>query len=424
MGILVILASIFSFASAPAFCAQPKSPSASSPFKLKFVGEGGGYNQLPPDASDAMETGAQQSGASGATAQPVPRPLPHHDLVPVPDGRPSEPLPIHPALTRPRPAVTRPRTDAAGTESSAPADGDRRRYSLWEGLAAPMELSAQKINGVSEDQAATLGRRDYESHILGQKDAGAPPAQLRAQGAVAAGPAVAGRTDILTAGKAPEVFVTLNIDLKKHPDATLKDAVADLSRLAGFRQDPRFEPAAVGAGPDQISLWGWLPSNRVGAALQVPTVARLQINPAARQPAPQTATDMLMGVRVPPGRSLAEVVADLERNPATPGLRVRRTIGTQTVPGTAETVLVVEASVPISVLPRVMALRDVVKMMPAPPAPPAPQHPKRRVAGELRGFLAFVAGQYPMLLVLTLLMLLPWVGSRVAAAVRVFVPYR
>ena len=56
---------------------------------------------------------------------------------------------------------------------------------------------------------------------------------------------------------------------------------------------------------------------------------------------------------------------------------------------------------------------------------PAPaQSPRHRVAAELRGFLAFVSGQSPMLLVLTLLMLLPWVGSRISAVARVFVPYR
>jgi hypothetical protein len=161
----------------------------------------------------------------------------------------------------------------------------------------------------------------------------------------------------------------------------------------------------------------------MGAAMKVPAVARLEVDPAAHQNAPETATEMLLGVRVPPGRSLAEAVALLENDPAAPGLRVRRTIGTQSAPGTAENVLVVEASVPISILPKLMALHDVVKMVPAPPAP-TPQKPQRRLPDELRGFLRFAVGQSPLLLVLTLLMLLPWVGSGMAAAVRVFVPYR
>jgi hypothetical protein len=71
-----------------------------------------------------------------------------------------------------------------------------------------------------------------------------------------------------------------------------------------------------------------------------------------------------------------------------------------------------------------MALHEVVKLAPAPPAPAPVQRPKRQLAKEMSGFLAFVAGQSPMLLALTVLMLLPWVGSGMVAAVRVFVPYR
>ena len=400
------------------------------------------HSQPPASAAAMMRL-------KGSVPAPIEKPQGHPQPPSSAVAHPNTPLPLHPALTRPRPVAARSRTDAASPEPPAPTDADRRRYSLWDGLAAPMELSAQKISGVSEDQAAALGRRDYESHIFGQRDVVANPSELRAQGAGRAGicsaggacgtsdtagavsggswgsrPLLSDAPGAALAGAGPDVFVTLNLDLKKHPDATLKDAVADLGRIAGFRQDPRFEPAAVGAGPDQIALWGWIPPNRVGEALKIPTVARLEVNPAARRVAPETSTDMLMGVRVPPGRSLAEVVALLERDPAVPGLRVRRTIGTQTVPGTAETVLVVEASVPISLLPRLMALHDVVKMMPAPQTPAPAQSPRHRVAAELRGFLAFVSGQSPMLLVLTLLMLLPWVGSCLATAVRVFVPYR
>jgi hypothetical protein len=380
-----------------------------------------------------METGAQQSGASaaGSVPQPVDRPGLHPKPVFGPIVRPTTLPVLHPALTRPRPVVPRPEAEAPAVESPAAQDTDRRRYSLWEGLAAPMQLSGQKVGNVSEDQAAALGRKDYDAHILGQRDAGATQPALRAQGAVAVGaPQANAIPDGLRHGDpaglaaAPEVFVTLNLDLKKHPDATLKDAVADLGRIAGFRQDMRFEPAAVGAGPDQVALWGWIQPSRVGAALQVPSVARLEVNPAARQAAPETSTDMLMGVRVPRDRSLAEAVARLERDLAAPGLRVRRTIGTQTAPGTAETILVVEASVPISLLPRLMAHPDVVKLMPAPQAPAALSRPRRVLAAQMRGFLTFAADQSPLLLVLTLLMLLPWVGSGVAAAVRVFVPYR
>jgi len=457
MGIIVVLASLISLHSIlPVLgsCVQPQkvpAPSANvlpkgvrhggpagldaarSPFQTKFIGESGGYTQLPPDASDAMETGAQQSGASaaGSVPQVVDRPGLHPKPISGPSARPTTPPSLHPALTRPRPVVARPQAETSPVETAVPQEADRRRYSLWEGLAVPMELSGQKVGDVSEDEAATLGRKDYDTHILGQRDTGAPQPALRAPGAVAAGywsgrPLLSGAVGAEPSGgqAAPEVFVTLNLDLKKHPDATLKDAVADLGRIAGFRQDMRFEPAAVGAGPDQVVLWGWMHPGRVGAALQVPSVVRLEVNAAARRSAPETATDMLMGVRVPRDSGVAEAVARLERDLAASGLRVRRTIGTQTAPGTAETVLVVEASVPLSLLPRLMAHPDVVKMMPAPQAPAAAPRRRRPIAAQLRGFLAFAADQSPLLLVLTLLMLLPWVGSGVAAAVRVFVPYR
>jgi hypothetical protein len=398
---------------------------------MDSFGEGGGYDHPSSDASDAMETQTRQQGAAAVISQSADSLDQHPKPVAAANDHPSEPFPLHPSLTRPHPAVARPpQTDAVGPRPSIPTEADRRRYSLWDGLAAPMELSAQKINGISEDQAATLGRSDYDSHILGQRDSAAAPAQLRAPGVVSAGswgsrPPLSDAPGAVAA-VGPEVFVALNLDLKKHPDETLKDAVADLGRIAGFRQDARFTPAVAGAGPDQVALWGWIPSSRVGAAMKVPTVARLEINPAVRRAAPETATDMLLGVRVPPGRSLAEAIALLEGDPAAPGLRVQRAIGTQTAPGTAETVLVLQASVPINLLPRLMALRDVVKMMPAPPAlaPSSSQRSKRLLARDARRFLAFVMDHSPMLLVLTLLMLLPWVGSRVAAVARIFVPYR
>ncbi|MBI5239669.1 MAG: hypothetical protein HY926_04295 [Elusimicrobia bacterium] len=450
MGILVFFASLV-FHSAlpvPGSCAQiQKAPSARPAFQNKFIGEGGGggYTQLPPDASDAIETGAHQSGSlyPGSVPQVVERPGLHPVPVSAPPVKPSQPPALHPALIRPRPAAPRPQAQAPESAPAATQEVDRERYSLWEGLAAPMELPPQKIGGVSADQAAALGRRDYDAHILGQRDAaggigssaGAVRTDVLTDGAGAPGPerdqnaVLAGAWSErpgapAAAGAAPEVFVTLNLDLKNHPDATLKDAVADLGRLAGFRQDSRFEPAAVGAGPDQVALWGWMPPERVGAAMGVAAVSRLELNPSPRRLAAETTTDMLMGVRVPRDSSPAEAVAGLESRLAAPGLRVRRTIGTQTVPGTTETVLVVEASVPITVLRRLLAHPDVVKMVPAPRSPAAAPRSRRPAAAELRRFLRFAAGQSPLLLVLTLLMLLPWVGSGAAAASRVFVPYK
>jgi hypothetical protein len=430
MGIPVVFANLLFFHSVlpvPGSCAQVhKAPAAGPALTTKFIGEGGGYTHLPSDAGDYIETGARQSGSlfSGSVPQVVERPGLKPLPVSGPAVRPAGPPALHPALTRPRPAPARTQAAASSAEPLAPREEDRRRYSLWEGLAAPMQLPPQKIGDVSEDQAAVLGRKDYDSHILGQRDAAGSPELARDGQAVLAGtwgprPDAPG-----AAGAGPEVFVTLNLDLKKQPDATLKDAVADLGRLAGFRQDVRFEPAAVGSAGGQVAVWGWLQPQRVGQAMGVPSVSRLEINPSPRRLSAETSTELLIGVRMPRGRSPGEAAAGLEKDLAAPGLLVRRTIGTQTVPGTAETVLVVEAAVPVSMLRRLLAHPDVVKMAPVPQPPAAAPQPRRQAAVELRRFLGFVAGQSPLLLVLTLLMLLPWVGSGMAAAARVFVPYK
>jgi hypothetical protein len=74
-----------------------------------------------------------------------------------------------------------------------------------------------------------------------------------------------------------------------------------------------------------------------------------------------------------------------------------------------------------------MAHPAVVKMLPAPraaAAPPVPVVPGAKLHDELGGFLKFVVGNSPMLIVLTLLMALPWVTDGLVSLLRVFVPYR
>jgi len=310
-------------------------------------------------------------------------------------------------------------------------------------------LPHQKVQEASPDQAATWGRQDYDTHILGRKQTpvagdmdnvagsgrgeslggqAAARAQFASrvvsQASVRAEEIVApGKSSVSpAAGTGSELFVALNLDLKNHPDTTLKDAVADLVRTSGFRQDVRFAPAAVGAGPDQVALWGWMPTGRVDEALKVPVVTRIEVSPAPRRAALATATDLLLGVRVPRGSDLSEAGARAEQELSACGVRVKRTIGTQTAPGTAETILVIEAVVPINALSRLMARPDVVKMAPVPEAEIAPL-PRDATPG-LQRFFDFVVKHSPLLLVLTLLMLLPWVVGGLAAACRVFVPYR
>jgi len=387
---------------------------------VKFIGEGGGYEHPSPEADDAMETGTVQEGGSGpAGSVPAPAPPQHQPTAGLPGG--PRPHPAAPGQSGIRDAVP---GDSIRSES------ERRRYSLWDGLAAPLDLPPEKVKDVSPDQAMAMGRRDYDTHILSQRQAPAGNAVPKAVSTSAnaspdggLGHGVLPGAEFAAPAPGPELFVTLNLDLKKNPAASLKDAVADLGRAVGFRQDMRFAPAAVGPGPDQVALWGWMPPGRVGEAMKVPAVARLEINPATRRAVrTDTATDVLVGVRVPAGSAADAVRARLERDLAVPGLRVKRAIGTQTAPGTGETVLVLEVSVPVGALSRLMAQRDVVKMVPAPPA--APYRPSREHMAELHRFLAYVMSQSPMLLVLTLLMLMPWVSDGLLLALRSFIPYR
>ena len=346
---------------------KPKSP------KLGYAGEGGGYTQPFQDASDAMETGTRQNGS--------------------------------------------------GSNAATGDDGSRSQRSMLGGLTAPMALSSQKLGEVGEDEdAAVMGRNDYETHILGQRpgvSANAPsaprPAVLHA--AVVDSPVARAQAD-------REVFVALSLDLKQRPDASLKDAVADLGRLSGFRQDFRFEPAASGPAPGQVTLWGWMSPARLAEALKVPSVARLQVNSVQAPAASATATNMVMGVRLPAGAAAAQVVSDLQNEFAGLGLRVLRQMGTQIVPGTAQSVLVIEASVPISSLSRVMASPNIIHLAAAPGEAPAPVKTGQPFSAELRRFIDFVMSHSPILLIVTALMALPWILSGLTAMAGSFVPYR
>ena len=348
---------------------KPKSP------KLGYAGEGGGYTQPFQDASDAMETGTRQNGA--------------------------------------------------GSNAAAGDDGSPSQHSMLGGLTAPMALSSQKLGEVGEDEdAAVMGRNDYETHILGQRpgvSANAPSAPRPAapHAAVVDSPVARAQAD-------REVFVALSLDLKQRPDASLKDAVADLGRAAGFRQDFRFAPAAigVGSGPSQVALWGWMSPARLAEALKVPSVARLQVNSVQAPAASATATKVVLGVRMQAGTAPAQILTDLQKEFAAMGLRVLRPLGTQIAPGTAQQVLVVEASVPISSLDRVMASPNVIQLAAAPGEAPAPVKTGQPLSAELRRFIDFVMSHSPILLIVTALMALPWILSGLTAMAGSFVPYR
>jgi len=69
--------------------------------------------------------------------------------------------------------------------------------------------------------------------------------------------------------------VTLNLNSAA---GTLKDAVADLSRTAAFSLDGRFGNSGL-ATAKSLTLSGWVPADRLGAALRNPAVTRLEVAP-------------------------------------------------------------------------------------------------------------------------------------------------
>ncbi|MDD5656850.1 MAG: hypothetical protein PHF00_06300 [Elusimicrobia bacterium] len=396
MAILSVIAALFFTAHA----ASPKAALARGGFQTRFIGEGGAgaYSHPSSEASGAMEEGARQEGAAanpgGAPAAPAPSAAQRPPVLPFP--------------VSPRPPAASARPAAGAAAPGAPrTENERRRYSLWEGLAAPLELPGHKVKDVGLDEARALGRRDYDAHILNARAGG----DAAAWGVPQAAAPLSGA----------EVFVAVNLDLKNNAGVSLKDALADLGRVAAFRQDTRFEPSAVGRGPDQVALWGWMPANGIGRAMTVPAVARLELAGPARQPERFATADILIGVRLAGGAAPAEALARLRSDLADTGLRVKRSIGTQTAPGSGENVLVVEAGVPVAALSRVMAHKSVIKIVAAPQPAPAPARPPLAALGR---FFSFATAHYPALLILTLLMLLPSVARVVASAARVFVPYR
>ncbi|HAM35531.1 MAG TPA: hypothetical protein DEB40_01860 [Elusimicrobia bacterium] len=402
-------------------------------FTLKSFGEGGGYAHPSPEASNAMEAGTWQQagklsgglGSLGGVPYPLERPtlkLRAEASAPAGLAAQSPPVqipPLHPALAHARPIkpplpVPKRAPDSAADDPSRP-DADRRRYSLWEGLAAPLELPSHKVKEVGLDEATALGRRDYDSHILSQSEA-----SLTAGGASLPN----GGSDT---GAGGEIFVAVNLVIKDGAQASFKDAVADLGRTAGFRQDRRFEPAVVGPGLEEVAVWGWMPSRRLGEAMRVPSLARLEIKTSARRETmPATTTRVLLGMRIPSGAATAELPARLGRElGASSGFKVLREIGTQTAPGSGEAVLVLEAELPIPMLSRIMARGDVLKIVPAPQPGAASEAPSdSSPSAQIVGFLSYVRDHAPLLVALTLLALLPAVSAGLLSAARVFIPYR
>ena len=190
----------------------------------KSFGEGGGYHHPDGAVGQYLEDAPRQD-----------RPLP-------------DPLPDNPRLAAP----------------AAPV-------SLWSDLVQPLDMSAEDAGAADTDSASDLGRRDYESHLLGLKDTSARP---RTQD-----PERVAKTD---AGESM-LFVSLELDPRE--SGSLRDCVAGLGAVAGFSADARFEPLAGPAGAVIIS--GWMPAAGLASALSRPGVKRLRVETRPRPSAPR-----------------------------------------------------------------------------------------------------------------------------------------
>lgn len=269
----------------------------------------------------------------------------------------------------------------------------------------------------SDDEAAQSGQQLYDG-----AGAAAASKSTPAPGAAAPGAAAQpGLTEQAGAAPASEVFVALDLDLKAHP-GQYKDAVADLGRAAAFRPDHRFDPGSPSS--DRVSLWGWMPPDRLAQAMEVAGVTRLRVEPArlaAPRPMPgqQSAdSNYIVGIRVPDQARADETGKQVIKELGKSGFRLLRSIGTQVAPG-GELVLVVEGTLPVRGLPRVMAHAEVLKVVPAESGEPI-----AAAESSSRGFLRYASQRAPLLLALTLLLLIPAFGGSLLKLCEFFIPYR
>ena len=222
--------------------------------------------------------------------------------------------------------------------------------------------------------------------------------------------AVGARPAAAPSNSADQLFVNVEVELKE--GGQLRDAVAELASGAGFQADLRFPATHSAALPRNVSLWGWLPSGRVGAAAQLPSVRRLSSLQTPRAEPGRAVSRMVIGLRIPAGVDAASAVAVARAELSSDaGVVWLRTIGYQAVPGSSDLAMISLADVPVRSLSRVLAHSSVLRVAPAPTDNAIPY--VRRdgslplAAPARRGFLGYVAQQSPVLLVLTVLLLLP-----------------
>lgn len=286
-------------------------------------------------------------------------------------------------------AARAPRADAY---APAPDAMDYQESQARYGAHAPVQASVAPVFGFARTATGAPPRAAARYALWPGSVPRPVPRDLTGGTLPARGPASA-RAE--APGEGRGLYVEIDLE-----GADLRDAVADLSRAAGFRMERR-EPPDPAAGR-RATLRGWLKGERLGAAAAMSRVRRIEVlGPAARERKhPSGAmTEVLVGLRlpeeVPPARALRRALVGLARKAE---FEAGRVIGYQAIPGTRQSALIVSGRLPIRRISLLLADPAVVKIAPAParPDPPASDSVPRKP--WLRRFLAFAADRHPALL--------------------------
>ncbi|MBI5210361.1 MAG: hypothetical protein HY927_10355 [Elusimicrobia bacterium] len=477
--------------------ADDSSPAKKKPFGAKYIGENGAYKHPTGAASDALETASRQEGGQGtfgpitADGKPAPQgaqgeeaasdavqaPSPSHSapavsMVPAAGGTATPSTLGSAASGQPEAEQVDPsaqKESKAGDDVLSPEE--RKRYALWDGLVAPTQKSSAKADERAPDPAPDAGR---PGHLPAGKAGGERPFVVPPYASAGGG------------NRGRELLVRFDLAVPKTADAAqgadapaqasqgdlrdaVKDAVAELQRVADFRVDPNPESLRDSVA-GRVSIRGWMPPDKIASAMRVTAVSRLEIEPHGSRPVvtAQATTEILVGIRVPKvpgadalrspgaagrpgspevpgadalrspgagalkegaqepgGASATDAAADgaladiLRRLGAETGFSLGRTIGFQESPGGKETVIVVSGTIPVRNISKAMADFSIVKILPMPETPQAEKAVSRR-----KGFLSFVLSRSPLLVMLTVLLLLSPMSLGLLKHLNVFNPYK
>lgn len=442
---------------------RPKSPpvhGAAVGVGALFIGEDGGSPNPSPDANDFMEHNPRyrEPAAANTRQSNAPPQTPRRPLGGFVRRDPAGVrLPQPEIAEREESAGSAPRDLEQGPEREASGE---KGVSLWQGLSAPLRLPPEEVSDLPEDEASQLGRKDYDAHILGGDISIHPKGSLPSPSGVAKA-STDGRQILADAARKAQgapagLFVGLHLDISaSHQPDPVKEAVADLGRVAGFHADPRFEPAALDETGRKVSLWGWMPARKIGQAMKVLSVAQLRIENQGPRPylEPVQTAEILIGIRMPmlvdavadrlavgamgplpravapppaspaaDAETAARVIAQLE---AETGFYLKKRVGYQAVPLSQEKALIVIGEVPIRNISRLMSNSDVIKIVPAASAldrleeVPSPRGP----ISTMKRFFSFAKGRFPYLLSLTVLLIMLSPGRVLRRLSEIFIPY-